>query len=332
MAEIIASVEGEGIPTFRVSGVVGESFKGADLAAAIEQANKTHGAAKVILESVGGDTADAFYVYDYVRANRLKLFVDIYGRAASAATIIAAAAGLDRIRIAPNAQFLIHDATGGTGEELELVNAKLAKVYADLSGMPVEKARKLMREDTVKDAEWAVKMNLAGSFIKLEKLAAAAVSIMSDQPKTRKIVIGHKAILAAAFTADGSVEVAESEFTVSDADKVKTLDEQIAALTKERDELKVKAETVPALETAKTEAEGKLVAMTTERDKFQAQVEALKKNPLVAQVIDNGTAEVVVPGTVAETKPEESKEAQRIDRTRNAYEDFKKRKYSTAQA
>lgn len=334
----LQAIEGNGkeIPVVRINGAVGEYIIGSDLAAFIEYANKTEGAAKIILDSPGGDPAEAFHVYDYVRANGYKLYVDIYGRCASAATIIAAAAGAKRTRIAPNAEFLIHEARGGSAEELESVNERMARVYAELTGLSVGKVRQIMKADTVQDADWAKTNGFVGAIIKLEKLAAKAekTNDMSTEVKQVKVTLADlfKGTKEVAFDVEASV----ADQLAANATELKEKGEKIAELEAEITKLKegitakgteaeAEAKAKEAAEAKAKEAEGITAELKSKVEAMEKQFEIVKKLPMVAQVLSNGQ-EAQIPGKEIENKQPEpsSRSAKAFAKWSEAVERIKK--------
>ena len=168
----IRAAAGDGMPTYWLGGIVGLDFTGAQLSAEVGAACKHYGECKLIIDSVGGLASDAFTFYDYVRVNGLKVWAEGYGTVASAATVLMAAAGRNRSSLAPNAEYLVHEASGGDDESSERYNARLADVYAELSGKTAKEWRAIMKEDKAQDAQWAKKMKLVGEVLEHERIAA----------------------------------------------------------------------------------------------------------------------------------------------------------------
>lgn len=296
--------------------------------------------------SPGGDAFAGFAIYDYItdEKNGLKVEARVYGMAASAAMIIAA--GCSPRLIGESSMAMAHEARMAGDEDpdkkeqavIDSMNERQVEIFSKITGRRKDTIAKLMKEDRFMDADEAVELGFFDGKIAQAKVAALFKSTnMADEkdvkPTTRKLVVGHKALAAAAFTKDGHIEVPVTEFVVSDADKVKELDEQIEALTKERDALKANADKVPTLESQVT-------ALTTERDKFKtesetkdSQLEALKKNPLVAQVLADGKT-VVIPGAPADDKGSQPATAgeQRFASAADAYEKFKQQRAAALKA
>lgn len=338
------AVDAEEVPTIRVSGVFGGEITGASVTSFIEYANKTEGAAKIILDSVGGDPAEAFHIYDFVRANALKLYVDIYGRCASAATIVAAAAGAKRTRISPNAEFLIHEARGGSAEELESVNQRIAKVYVELTGMSMAKVRQIMKADTVQDAQWAKDNGFVGSIIKLDKLAAKAEpkNMSKHTFKVDRLTTALQALMGGEVTIEGEViETDAAKQLEANAAELKEKTDKLAELEAEVTKLKegLEAKTLAFASKAK-EAEGESAkvkeaeTVTAELKKkveaMEKTIETVRKIPAVAQILSNGQ-EAQVPGagteggegTGGKRKYDRAKQAELVTDTLKRYSEGK---------
>lgn len=297
--------------------------------------------------SAHGGSAVASYIAN--PANDMHVEARVYGNAASAAMMICAAC--QKAYISEGAFAMIHEAYAmdENGERvpddklsaedratLQAMNTAQAKLFASRTGKTVDEIARILKDGSDLSAEKAVRMKLFDGVIAQEQRLAAMKTMnetnMSDTTK-RKLVIGHKALLAAALTSDGHIEVDEKEFTISEADKLKELEAKKAELETEIAALRAKADTVPTLETAKADAETKLVAMTTENEKHKAQLEALKKNPLVAAVLVSGNEAVIPQATPSEDKKADlSPRAQYAASDMNILAEAKKRMYGGEQA
>lgn len=292
--------------------------------------------------SNGGDAQGSLAVAQYISnpVNDVKVEVRVYGNAASGAMIIAAAA--DKAYISEGAFALVHYAYAAGVDDADLtdedkailasINESQVDLFASRTGKKASEVKKLLAENrTITDDE-AVSMGLFDGIIPMAARIAAHAeahkTIKMSEKKTRSLKVSAADALKA--IASGTIEVPEENFTVSEADKVDELNKQIEALTKERDDLKAakdESDTKVAEGTAKVgELEKELVASKEAVGKYQASLEALKKNPLVAQVMPDGTS-VVVPGAApGGEKPQLSAEAQRVKSANDAYNDYFERK------
>lgn len=111
----------------------------------------------VNIRSTGGDVNDALLIYDALAGSGAAVTTRCMGYVASAATIIAQAASPGRREISPNALYLIHCsesvaegnsmAMERTTQMLEATDGRIAGIYAERSGKPVDTFAALMNEN-----------------------------------------------------------------------------------------------------------------------------------------------------------------------------------------
>lgn len=294
--------------TLKVTGIVGMDFSGMQLASAVESyANE--GNVIIELDSVGGFVSDAFAFYDQVRAKGLKVSVDGYGTVASAATIIMAAAGRKRSRLSPNAEYLVHNASGGDAEGLKRANEKMADIYSELTGKDRKTILSKMKEDKPMSADDARKWGFVGSVIELQKLAAKGGDKTPNMEKettqeTREFAVDLKAAAAAIVTGKIAVEVDIDKEAADQIAALATEVKEVTAKAKEaedtitaRDEaIKTMSAEVVKIEEAKTAAEAEVAKLTAKVAEHEATIAALKKTPVTAKVGPKGSGEAVEPG------------------------------------
>lgn len=298
----IVAVDGADIPTFRVSGVVGQDFTGSMLSAVAE----AYGEVRLILDSVGGFASDAFHFYDFVRSNALRIHVDGYGTVASAATVIMAAAGRKRSRISANTEYLIHNASGSDAEQVARTNKKMAAIYAELSGKGEKDILAIMKQDKPMSAKDAVKMGFVGSIIE-NKPVAAKQNDMENTVKEKRVIAltalqRLSAITSSELEVDIDVDAEMSERLTAYAQEVKDLTAKLDELKGEGD---AKAEAVTAKEAAEkalADEREALKAVTAEAEKLKAEIAKLKTTPIADKVKAKGEAEID-PGAPVEDSP-----------------------------
>lgn len=145
---------------------------------------------RVNIRSTGGDVNDALSIYEALcalAAEGAEIATVCHGYAASAATVIAQAATPGRRLVSSNALYLIHNSTTAlegncldaerTARLLNRTDERLAQIYADRSGRPVEQFRELMARDGGR-GEWlsaaeAVAAGLADRICRISPLTAA---------------------------------------------------------------------------------------------------------------------------------------------------------------
>lgn len=298
----IVALEGAEMPTFRVSGVVGQDFTGAMLAGAVE----TYGEVRLVLDSVGGFASDAFHFFDYVRANGLKVHVDGYGTIASAATIIMAAAGRKRSRISANSEYLIHNASGSDAEQVARTNKKMAAIYAELSGKGEKEILAVMKLDKPMSAKDAVKMGLVGSVIENKPLAAKHKPM--ENTVTEKRVIALTASQRLSAITSGELEV-DMDVDAEMSERIGAYAQEVQELTAKLDELKAVADAKAEADAAKVEAENLLAveraalkAAADDIAALRAEIEQLKSQPIAPPVLAKGD-DNVEPGAAPADAP-----------------------------
>lgn len=298
----IVAVDGADIPTFRVSGVVGQDFTGSTLAAVAE----AYGEVRLILDSVGGYASDAFHFYDFIRSSAIRVHVDGYGTVASAATVIMAAAGRKRSRISANTEYLIHNASGSYAEQVARTNKKLAAIYAELSGKGEKDILAIMKQDKPMSAKDAVKMGFVGSIIENKPVAAKQTPMENTVKEKRVIALTASqrlgAITSGELEVDIDVDAEMSERLTAYAQEVKDLAAQLDELKAEGD---AKAEAITAKEAAEkalADEREALKAVTEEAEKLKAEIAKLKTTPITAKVKAKGE-EAVDPGAAGADEP-----------------------------
>ena len=313
---IRAASSPDGIPTFWVSGMVGVDFKGAALA----QATEYYDEVRILLDSVGGYASDAFTFYDFVRVNKKKVHVEGYGLVASAATIIMAAAGRSRSALAPNAEYLIHNASGSDEEALSRYNDRMVAVYAELSGMSEREIRAIMKEDKAMSAQQAKKMKLVGTVLAHEAVAAQYTHMEENKETAPEVVETPETVEAAPVVEETTEVEQEIPVTVPQAieaaikghivAKVKVSTELSEALATATAELKAKAteldevkaeaddlrEKLSMANDAKANAEREAAEVKAKFDAITAELERIKAEPLVPAKEVKAEREVQVPG------------------------------------
>ncbi len=139
------------------------------------------------INSPGGDVFDGFAIYNMLAQHPARLEVDVDGVAASIASIIAMAG--DEIRIAKNAQLMIHNPRGfAAGDESEMlrvadllksIKGNLVTTYQDRTGNKADQLAAWMDAETWFGAEAAVQHGFANSVTR-ETAVTACFGLMND--------------------------------------------------------------------------------------------------------------------------------------------------------
>lgn len=176
-----------GVATIDIEGVIGApDYSGTgkiatydEFKAKVAEINSLNVRKVVVnIRSTGGDVNDALLIYDALQGVR-NVETICYGYCASAATIIAQAAGKGNRKMSANGLYLIHQASttaDGNANDLDAkadllkkTDERIAAIYAAASGRPAEEFVALMGENAGKgkwlSAEEALAAGLIDSII-----------------------------------------------------------------------------------------------------------------------------------------------------------------------
>lgn len=145
----------------------------------------------VRINSPGGECYDGLAIYNTLVQHPAEIAVMIDGLAASAASFVAQAG--DTVKIARNADVMIHDASGlcwGNAEEmrkmvemLDRMSDNIADIYAQRAGGTPEEWRARMRDETYYTGQAAVDVGLADEVYSGKAIASPAEAPTSPEDK-----------------------------------------------------------------------------------------------------------------------------------------------------
>jgi ATP-dependent protease ClpP protease subunit len=156
-------------------------------------------ALEIDLRTMGGDTFEAFAMYDYLRSLSVPTKVNIVGATASAGTLIAM--GADERTITQNSKFLVHNnwtVTQGDSEEHQKAAEALARfdrdivnIYHKATGMNKAALRSLMKEERWMDAAEAKEKGFVNRIInfKNQVMENEKIDQLTEQVKTMQATI-----------------------------------------------------------------------------------------------------------------------------------------------
>jgi ATP-dependent Clp endopeptidase proteolytic subunit ClpP len=140
-----------------------------EVAAALDDLGEDVVEVRVHINSPGGMAHEGIAILNLLRQHPAKVVTVVDGLAASAASLIAM--GGDEVVVMPNAEMMIHDASGGCwgnaadmhayADTLEHLSANVASAYATRAGGTVEQWRAAMLAETWYSAQEAVDAGLA---------------------------------------------------------------------------------------------------------------------------------------------------------------------------
>ena len=132
------------------------------------------------INCVGGDVFDGMAIYNILKKRTAETTVYIEGIAASMGSVIALAA--DKVVMAENSLFMIHNAWGGamgeskelkkTANLLEKISNEIADIYIKKTNLPYNKVKEMMDEETWLNADEALALGFIDSISDAIKVAA----------------------------------------------------------------------------------------------------------------------------------------------------------------
>lgn len=264
----------EGSPVVFVDGFIYEGF-GAYLFQHVYDLFKVHGPVTLFIASDGGFLTEGTAFYDLVRAKGVELKVEIYGKAGSTATVIAAAAGKDNTSISEHSEYFLHHAyqvtydpicdcymqSDGNAEEMARVNALLVNIYVQLTGKTPEEIEALLTagdEGKSLSALEAVDFGFCAKVIEPMPVNIAAFKAIAGKTDTiqmrtksetmdkKKIKVNVKLTMAQALAAVATDKGAEVEVDADQAtaEAIAAAEAKVKTAEDERDELKKQLDTM----------------------------------------------------------------------------------------
>jgi ATP-dependent protease ClpP protease subunit len=221
------------------------------------------------INSYGGDAMLGIAIANIIRSSENSTVANIWGIAASAASVIAVAC--DHVVMQPSATLMIHDAwtwdAGGTiseldstREQLDQLSNQIADIYVSKAGGSREQWRELMGAETFYTGQAAVEAGLA------DEVVAGDAGDGAENKSLRKIVNMHKRAFVAklrgqnnAVDADDgtenedAMELKDQLIKILELDEAATDDDIIEAVQKLVDDSGDKEETPNGGEAAPSE-------------------------------------------------------------------------------
>ena len=132
------------------------------------------------INCVGGDVFEGMAIYNVLKKRTAETIVYIEGIAASMGSVVALAA--DKVVMAENSLFMIHNAWGGamgeakelkkTANLLEKISNEIADIYIKKTNLPYDRVKEMMDEETWLNADEAFELGFVDSISDAIKVAA----------------------------------------------------------------------------------------------------------------------------------------------------------------
>lgn len=153
------------------------------------------------INSAGGSVTEALGIYNQLVNHNAEVVVDIDGLAASSAGWVAMAG--DEIRIAENAQFMVHDPymyAGGNAAEmrkqadvLDKMKASIVMTFANRTGLESDEISQMMTDETWLSGEEAVEKGFADKLNGCKAVECSAdLSAYNNVPDAAKALVNRE--------------------------------------------------------------------------------------------------------------------------------------------
>jgi ATP-dependent Clp protease protease subunit len=278
----------DGTAEFYVYDYIGEyGVSGKDFVKSFKAAMRGRTRADIHINSPGGDIAQAYPIYNAIKATKAERNVYIDGIALSAASYLAMAG--DTVRIAENGIMLLHEPStiaGGTAKEmrktaefLDTHRDAMVKAYAVKSGKSEDEIKAILEAESIYSADEAVEEGFADEVYTFEGATKAyACAEFDPQKYTQQYKSLRPEIVSAALK--GVLVTAEAENNKQGSEPMAD-DKKSTATTPD-----------PApLDEAKIRAEAAEAAIKAERARI-AEIKAAAfddQDELVEKLIKDGT-------------------------------------------
>lgn len=205
----------------------------ADTIAQIENAPADDNEIQLLINSRGGECAEAFKIYDALRETGKIIRAHVVGECSSAATLLLLAAAKGNRTANPNATILIHNPYCGmvgdadelrqVADELQQVTDKFISLYVERTGVDAETLAAIMNENKPMSAQRALQLG----FIDTIKTPLSNLNNMNKTIKSAFVALGRAlGVLALSVeTADGvTLEFEREDGNPEKGDKVNAPD------------------------------------------------------------------------------------------------------------
>lgn len=227
---------------------------------------------KFIIRSPGGLVFNIFDALDYMRANGIKAYCEVYGECMSAATLIAAYCTPERTAVSPSAMFGIHKASGSIGDDVFVkhANDRIVEMYRAAYGWSAAKVEKFLTANNGTGTIWMgsdiVTAGIADEMLDEMKVAAHMERFTAKQTPMGTIKV--KAKLLAGWDTVKALATGEAVEVEIDANaELEAANAALAQATSDRQAAEAK---VAELTDAEAAAQAKITALATEKETAEA--------------------------------------------------------------
>lgn len=211
---------------------------------------------KFLVRSPGGTVFDVFDAIDYMNANGIKSYTEVYGDCLSAVTLLAAHSTPERTSVTQSSRFGIHKASGAIGDQVFVAHAneRITSMYGAAYGWTPAKIEKMLTDNngtgTVWMGEEIISAGIASEMLTELKVAARMerVDTIINEPNTGTMKV--KAKLVSGWDTVKALAGQEVEVEIDPTAELKTAQDALAQATTDRQAAETKAQEATDAETA----------------------------------------------------------------------------------
>lgn len=177
---------------------------------------------KLSIHCDGGNVEEGLAIYDTLRTSGRKIKCNVEGKCHSMAIIMLLSAPKESRTANPNAQFLIHEVSGGVQgnvsamekyvEEAKNLQDRILDIYADRTGYDRAELEAIMKEEKMRDSEFMLEHGFIG-----------AINTYNTNSKDMNLLEGLKNLISKAES-----EVAEQNIAPQNDEQIDALNARIS--------------------------------------------------------------------------------------------------------
>lgn len=248
---------------------------------------------RFIMRSPGGLAFDVLDVVDYMNANGIKSYSEIYGECSSAATFLAAHSTPERTAVTKSSRFGIHKASGSIGDDVFVAHAneRIINLYVQAFGWTAAKAEKFLDANGGTGTSWMgediISAGIATELLDEIKVAARMDRVIdiintSTMLKVKAKIVGTIDTVKALVTGQEiEVQIDPSQVEAANSAELTTARSEAAAAKTAREAAEAKekeaAAKVTALEAQLAEATGKVTTAEATATEVTAKLDTATK-------------------------------------------------------
>lgn len=277
---------------------------------------------KLNIHCDGGNVEEGLAIYDALRTSGRKIRCNVEGKCHSMAIVLLLAAPKEDRTANPNAQFLIHEVSGGVAgnvssmekyvEEARDLQNRILDIYADRTGYDRAELEQIMKEEKMRDSAFMLEHGFIGSINAYNTNSHKNMNLIESIKNLLKTA-EQEGVEQNAAPAVNEEKVTELNNKIAEQEaKLNEANEQIAVLNAKVEE---HTNTIAERDARIAELEGEIANINAEREQMQNTIAEREQEitDLKSQIGSNYKPEErnAAPSSQEEPKPQTSREEQK---------------------